>query len=379
MQEKVDELTGLLRAPAFIDQLDAAVRAGEPLVLVVLDLDLFMSFNQKYGHSAGDAWITAITERLARAFAGEGSIFGRYGGDEFMAAVRGIDIAQVAQQAEVLRASIQDDCPEITINGETVQPGSTVSLGLAAFPEHAVDVSELIDKGKTALRRAKIGGGNQLVIYQDMDTLTGLLSRNAVEHALEQALENRKNEPVSVFALDIDRFKEINDEHGHRTGDEVLKRMGHILMSNFKEIGAVGRLGGDAFIIVLPGQPADSAFILADEVRRLVEDSEIQTSVGGRSYTLRFHISGGIATAPGDGAGAVELLRKADEALYRSKQIGRNRISLPASAQMVTKTSYYTQVQLERLAALARKLDKTEAYLLREALDDLLMKYKEND
>jgi hypothetical protein len=74
----------------------------------------------------------------------------------------------------------------------------------------------------------------------------------------------------------------------------------------------------------------------------------------------------------------VDLLRKADEALYRSKKIGRNRISLPASAQMITKTSYYTQSQLEQLAELARKLDRTEAFLLREALDDLLRKYRED-
>ena len=73
----------------------------------------------------------------------------------------------------------------------------------------------------------------------------------------------------------------------------------------------------------------------------------------------------------------MDLLRKADEALYRSKRTGRNRISLPTSAQMMTKTSYYSQTQLARLAELARKLDKTEAFLLREALDELLRKYED--
>ena len=118
-------------------------------------------------------------------------------------------------------------------------------------------------------------------------------------------------------------------------------------------------------------------FVLAEEVRRLVGDSVIKAAVGPHAYNLGFHISGGIATYPGDASERVDLLRKADEALFRSKRSGRNRISLPASTQMVTKTSHYTQIQLERLAERARKLDKTEAFLLREALDELLKKYDE--
>jgi diguanylate cyclase (GGDEF)-like protein len=377
MSAIIEPLTGLMQAQSFISQLEAAVRQGERMVLVVMDLDHLHSINQDYGHVAGDEWIKANAQRFAQAFNGTNNLVGRYGGDEFLAAVHGMDLAQVVQKAEALRASIQNDSPQISVNGQTIQPGKTISLGLSAFPEHAVDVNDLIDRSLTALRRAKISGGNQVVLYQEIDLLTGVLSKLAIERALEEAVANRKNEPVSVFVLDIDHFKEINDDHGHRAGDEVLKRMGHILLTNFKEIGKVGRISGDEFIVILPGQRTDSAFILADEVRRLVEDSEIQASLSGHNYSLRFRISGGIASVPGDGAEAVELRGKAEEALYRSKQTGRNRISLPASAQMVTKTSYYTQAQLERLSKLARSIDKTEAFLLREALDDLLLKYKE--
>jgi predicted signal transduction protein with EAL and GGDEF domain len=90
---------------------------------------------------------------------------------------------------------------------------------------------------------------------------------------------------------------------------------------------------------------------------------------------LAVHVSGGVAEFPSDGSDWREILRKADEALYRAKQLGRNRICLPASSQMVTKTAHFTQTQLEKLADLARKTNKSEAYLLREALDDLLRKY----
>jgi len=217
------------------------------------------------------------------------------------------------------------------------------------------------------------------IIMSGIDELTGLLNKQAIHRTLAElfAKARETGEPVSVFLLDIDRFKEINDEYGHRAGDEVLMRLARVLDSNFKEIGYAGRTGGDEFLVILPGQRADSTFILAEEVRRLVEDGEIRAAVGGHTYTLRYRISGGIATSPGDASERVDLLRKADEALYRSKQIGRNRISLPATAQMITKTSHYTQIQLERLAELARQQDKTEAFLLREALDDLLRKYSE--
>jgi diguanylate cyclase (GGDEF)-like protein len=348
-------------------------------VLLVMDLDHLLAVNSELGHEGGDAWIKAVAEQFAAAFTGEGDLVGRYGGDEFMAVVRGSEINDAARRAEALRARIEKDGPHILVDGKDIQPKKTISIGLAALPDQATEVTELIEKANHALRRCKAAGGNRVQMYEESDWLTGVLNAQASEAALEKAIaQARKNsEALSVFLLDIDRFKEINDEFGHRAGDEVLKRLAHILDTNFKDIGQIGRVAGDEFIVILPGHRADSAFILADEVRRLIDDSEIAFSMGAFNSTLRFHISGGIATFPGDASEPVDLMRKADDALYRSKQIGRNRISLPTSAQMITKTSYYTQYQLERLGVLARELDKTEAFLLREALDDLLRKYRE--
>lgn len=378
-----DPLTGLLTANAFLEQLDSMARSGEPLYLVVLDLDHFLTFNEKYGHVAGDAWLKVIGGLFASALAGETTLISRYGGDEFMAALRAKDLFEVYQKAEALRAQIASGEQTILVDGKEVRPRESVTMGLAAFPANASDVYELIEKGNQALTRAKISGRNQVVFYQETDTLTGLLNSYASQRALQELLAaaRQKGEPLSVFLMDIDQFKDVNDEHGHRAGDEVLKRLAHILKSNFAEIGAIGRMHGDEFVVILPGQHAETTFILAEEVRRLVEGSQIDISMGSgasaRAYALHFQISGGIATYPSDATERVDLLRKAGEALYRSKHMGRNRISLPASSQMVTKTSYYTQIQLERLAALARKQDKTEAFLLREALDDLLRKFGE--
>lgn len=372
-----DELTGLLTIKAFHEQLQTAARTSNNLVLVVLDLDHLLPFNELYGHQAGDEWIRTNAQLFQQAFGGETSLVGRSSGDEFMAAIQNGDLGEIFERAEELRQQVESIKLEYKAAGETIYSSNTISLGLAAYPANAGDPEDLIEKGRQALYRAKVAGGNRVCFYQETDTLTGLLNQHASQRTLEEALQKarRDGEPLSVFLLDIDRFNEINNDYGHRAGDEILMRLAHILERNFKEVGVVGRTGGDEFLVILPGQRADSAFILAEEVRRLVEDGEIAATVGVHNYTLRYRISGGIATYPGDASERVDLLRKADEALYRSKRIGRNRISLPASAQMVTKTSHYTQIQLERLADLARKQDRTEAFLLREALDDLLRKY----
>lgn len=399
MSTTLDELTGLLTIKSFSEQLEAAIKTGEPLIIVRADLDRFLSFNQKYGHAGGDEWIKVIAGMFKEAFSGEGNLISRYHGDEFMAAVRGSDASRIFQQAEALRQRVEKEKPAITLKGEEIRPGYTISLGLASFPANAGNIDDLVDKTDQALRRAKIAGGNRVCFYQETDFLTGLLNRTAIRQALEEAISRARenSSDLSVITLDLDRFKEINDEYGHRVGDEVLKRMALILRNNFpggleepgvhevrtgQAPGIAGRLGGEEFLVILPGQSTDSAFILAEEIRRLVEDSELPITLGApgenaRTFNLRFHISGGVASFPGDASEAVDLLRKADEALFRSKRTGRNRISLPTSAQMVTKTSYYSQTQLERLANLARKMDKTEAFLLRQALDDLLRKYED--
>jgi diguanylate cyclase (GGDEF)-like protein len=343
-----------------------------------MDLDHLLSINEKYGHVGGDAWLKCIGKLFGETFNTDGLV-ARWGGDEFLAAVRSKDLQGLFEQAEAFRQQIEKERPEIMVVDQPVRPGTTVALGLATYPLHAGEINELIEKATRATYRAKEAGGNRVCFYQEKDTLTGLLNYYGGMSALEEALlkAGEKRDSLSIILIDIDRFKEINDEYGHRAGDELLKRLAHILLLNFKDVGTPVRTGGDEFLVVLPAQRADSAFILAEEVRKVVEDSPIKLTIGDRTINLHFQITGGVATFPGDGASRVDLLRKADEALYRAKRTGRNRICLPTSAQMVTKTSHFTQTQLERLGEVARKLDRSEAFLLREALDDLLRKYSD--
>ncbi|MBI1923425.1 GGDEF domain-containing protein [Candidatus Poribacteria bacterium] len=132
------------------------------------------------------------------------------------------------------------------------------------------------------------------------------------------------------------------------------------------------------FLVVLPSSSAETAFVLAEEVRKLIADTEMEILVGEQTVRCQVSVSGGIAAYPTDARERVDLYRKADEALYRAKRTGRNRICLPTDSQMVTKTSHYTQTQLERLTELAKTLGKSEAFLLREGVDDLLRKYDDS-
>ncbi len=378
--EPRDELTGLQSRNAFLEQLDRMIAQARhtPVTLIFLDLDRFMQFNQTYGHIAGDERLRWIAQQFAQVF-GQSGIVGRHGGDELAAAVDAEDIVAVYEQAEALRAQIQAAAPRETAEGRSIEGRCSVTMGLASYPGDAAGTADLLEKARQALYRAKEAGGNAVMFYEEKDALTGLFNRYGIQRKLDEILDRAREQrqDVSVLLMDIDEFGGINESYGHRTGDEVLKRVAAMLAANFESEGVCGRYMGDEFLVLLPDKRADSAFILTEEVRRLIDDSPVTVTIGRSSQQVRFRISGGVAAFPSDGSERVDLLRKADEALYRAKQTGRNRVCLPASSQMVTKTSHYTQTQLERLSAVAKKMDKSEAFLLREALDDLLNKFED--
>ena len=209
------------------------------------------------------------------------------------------------------------------------------------------------------------------------DELTGTLTHDAIIENFEALYRESESvrSSLAVISIDIDDFGAINRQYGRMAGDEVLRSVAASLKTNFLDLGAVGRYSGDQFAVVLPGARAETAFVLAEEVRKVIEDSPLRLQIGDQTVHLAVRVSAGVAEYPADGSNWADLFRKADEALYRAKGLGRNRVCLPVSTQMVTKTSHFTQIQLEKLSELARKAGKSEASLLREGLDDLLSKY----
>lgn len=180
-------------------------------------------------------------------------------------------------------------------------------------------------------------------------------------------------EPVtSLLQIDLDDFAGINEELGREAGDRVLGAATAALESAAKEHGwSFVRVGGDEFTLVAPGLGLEQAFLRADALRQALGDAMTAALSDGRASTASI----GVANAPRDAKTAEELMRKADLALYSAKEQGGNAVGLTPGDEMVLKSSYYGAAQLARLKALAQRVKKKEAVLLREALDDLLRKY----
>jgi diguanylate cyclase (GGDEF)-like protein len=165
------------------------------------------------------------------------------------------------------------------------------------------------------------------------DPLTGLYNRRYLDDALERELQRarRQGYPVSVLVIDIDRFKALNDQHGHQAGDEVLTALASELHASVRADDLACRWGGEEFVLVLPTMSIEAAGERADMFRSDFE----RRAVRYRDANLRATVSVGVAAFPMHGVTAAELLGAADNALYRAKSEGRNCVRV-AGATPVT-------------------------------------------
>lgn len=158
------------------------------------------------------------------------------------------------------------------------------------------------------------------------DSLTGVFSRRYLLERLNEEFERSKKFgfSFSLLMLDIDHFKGYNDRYGHLAGDAILKEIALSLQENMRQIDLVGRFGGEEFSVILSETGKQGAALAAERMRQAIETREIKAY----DETLKVTVSIGIACFPQDSIYAGELIDKADTALYRAKQSGRNKVCL---------------------------------------------------
>ncbi|GBG14148.1 uncharacterized protein NMK_1708 [Novimethylophilus kurashikiensis] len=157
------------------------------------------------------------------------------------------------------------------------------------------------------------------------DYLTGLANRRYFLEQAENELARvqRYGGLLSIFMLDVDHFKLINDTYGHKIGDLVLQHLANICKTTLRDLDVIGRIGGEEFAVLLPETGSDAAEDAAERLRRALADTRV-TLPGDK--TLSFTVSMGVVTLEGKGASVDTLLNQADQALYLAKNAGRNRV-----------------------------------------------------
>jgi len=166
-----------------------------------------------------------------------------------------------------------------------------------------------------------------------VDSLTGLANRGAFMDSAQRMFDKQVDDDasISVLAFDLDRFKRINDTFGHPTGDHVLRIFADVVSRTMRPTDIAGRVGGEEFAVALQGCGMDAALAIARQIRGAFEQ-EAHSVDGCRVGAT---VSVGVATAPEHGANLAEIIASSDRALYRAKELGRNRVILAKRISLV--------------------------------------------
>lgn len=238
--------------------------------------------------------------------------------------------------------------------GELPPEGLSYAIRYAGDLHLDVRISPLVDRRGRELGRVVVGRDitelvqarerleEQVAVAEDLraqlaeeavrDPLTGLHNRRHFDPAAAALVAGAHRAPVGLLVLDVDHFKQVNDTHGHATGDRVLVEIAHVLTASARSGDLVARTGGEEFVLVLPGADEGVLAARAEQLRAACAGLRIPVDDPASAAVVRPTVSIGTAVAPRDGTDAPGLLAAADRALYAAKAAGRDRVVAAAGA-----------------------------------------------
>lgn len=231
--------------------------------------------------------------------------------------------------------------PILVLAGEGAsQTIEALKLGADDVVPQAISFEELLARLERRFSLASrlavlLGQRDELLALSTTDGLTQVANHRAFQERLREEFRRaqRYDDPMALILMDIDHFKAVNDTHGHLVGDEVLKAVAKALKGAVRETDFIARYGGEEFAVVLPKTHLAGALTVAERMSQSLKST--RTGVDG---AIRVTGSFGVSGFPGRGVTTAEqLLKTADDALYRSKREGRNKISLFQSSLYVAR------------------------------------------
>ena len=211
-----------------------------------------------------------------------------------------------------------------------------LELGVNDYLVRPIDKNEMLARVRTQIRKKRyserLRDNVQLSIEMAVtDSLTGLHNRRYMEMHLATLVEQAaaRGKPLALLVLDIDYFKSVNDNHGHDAGDDVLREFALRVRRSIRGIDLACRYGGEEFVVVMPETDMAVAATVAERVRRRIAGEPF--AIGHQNETLNVTISIGLASLASPSDTAATILKRADQALYRAKRDGRNRVVADAA------------------------------------------------
>jgi two-component system cell cycle response regulator len=250
--------------------------------------------------------------------------------------MRGFDGLRLCSQLRSLPEGRHVPILVVVSDGDRRKLTQALEMGVNDYLTRPVDKNELVARVRTQLRKKRYADrlrhNVQLSLEMAItDQLTGLHNRRYMSRHLDTLVSNaRKNaRPLAFVIMDIDFFKQVNDTYGHDIGDEVLKEFANRISANVRGIDLACRFGGEEFVVVMPDTDLSFAYSISERLRQSIETTPVKIS--SAPHVLNITISIGIAGLEDGDASAEALLRRADQALYRAKRSGRNRVVADAA------------------------------------------------